>query len=268
MVYKNIRNLLIIVLVTVWTAVFLVPSPTLKIITCDVGQGDATLIQKNNTQILIDGGPGNRVMDCLGKYIPFWDREIELVILTHAEKDHYGGLIEVTKRYNVQHFGEYRKDSSSLDYQVLQNEVGSKGTNTVVLHKGTHLRIGLIYLDILHPNDGTISKNRNDDGVVTLLKYDNFKALFAADVEDKVSDSIAEVGLIKNVDYIKINHHGSKNGISEKLIQFANPKFAVISVGKENRYGHPDSEVIDLLNKYKINYFRTDILGDIVYEVK
>jgi competence protein ComEC len=265
MVYKNFRNILVLVLITVWLAVFNIDND-LHIIACDVGQGDAILIQKNTTQILIDGGPDKSVLDCLGKYMPFWDKQIELVILTHPQEDHYGGLIDVFKNYEILLFGEYDRQSGNLSYQVL----GNIPTNPITLTKGTKLRLGMIYLDILHPsgnNQITNSKlqmtNTNDTGIVILMKYARFKALFTADVENEVSDELSELPEIQNLNYIKVNHHGSKNGLSQKLLDAVDPDVAVISVGKKNSYGHPNEGIIKMLNAKNINIKRTDQEGDI-----
>jgi competence protein ComEC len=247
----------------------------LHIVACDVGQGDAILIQKNTTQILIDGGPNNSVLNCLGKYMPFWDRQIELVILTHPEADHYSGLIEVFKKYKVSYFGQNNTNSSSQGYGVLEKVVGGSGTQDLRLSKRVDLRVGMIYLDILHPsgkselqNSKFETKGTNDDGVVVLLKYAQFKALFTADVENEVSDELSILSEVEGLDYIKVNHHGSKNGLSEKLLQSTMPKTAVISVGKKNSYGHPHAEVIKILNERDIKILRTDLEGDVDYVVK
>ncbi len=259
MVYKNFRNILVLVLITVWLAVFNIDNK-LHIIACDVGQGDAILIQKNTTQILIDGGPDKSVLDCLGRHVPFFDKTIELVILTHPQEDHYGGLIDVFKNYEIGLFGEYNRESSNLSYQVLRNIP----TNPITLTKGTKLRLGMIYLDILHPLADTNNKNANDDGIVTLLKYKEFKAIFTADVENKVSDELSELTEIQNLNYLKVNHHGSKNGLSQKLLDATDPDVAVISVGKKNSYGHPHIEILQMLNTIKfVKILRTDQIGDV-----
>lgn len=252
---------------TIWISVFSVDNK-LHLIACDVGQGDAILIQKNTTQILIDGGPSNIVLDCLSNHMPFWDRSIELVILTHPQEDHYGGLINVFKNYKIQMFGEYSHNSSNKSYEVLRNLVGSMSIDTISLVDGTAIRLGKIYLDIVWPNILTSSNNVNDDGVVTLLKYGQFKALFTADVENEVSDEISKNINIENIDYLKVNHHGSKNGLSQKLLDKTNPIVAAISSKKGNSYGHPHMEILKMLSEKNIQVLRTDQLGDIDYVVK
>lgn len=277
---RRIIGLLTLITISIWISVFTIDDD-LHIIACDVGQGDAILIQKNTTQILIDGGPNNSVLNCLGKYMPFWDRQIELVILTHPEADHYSGLIEVFKKYKVSYFGQNNTNSSSQGYGVLEKVVGGSGTHGLRLSKGVDLRVGMIYLDILHPennNQETITNNQtrstNDNGVVVLLKYAQFKALFTADVENEVSDKLSILSEVEGLDYIKVNHHGSKNGLSEKLLQATMPKTAVISVGGKNSYGHPHKEILNLLEKYNVEVLRTDLpaqageIGDVDYVVK
>lgn len=262
MVYKYIRNILVLIAITVWIAVFSVDDK-LHIIACDVGQGDAILIQKNTTQILIDGGPDKSVLDCLGRHIPFWDRQIELVILTHPQLDHYGGLVDVFKNYKIGLFGEYNRESSNVSYQVLRKAL----VDRVTLTRGTKLRLGMIYLDIVYPLGDTNNKNVNNDGIVTLLNYGKFKALFTADVENEVSDQLSELPEIQNVNYLKVNHHGSKNGMSQRLLDAVDPEVAVISSGKKNSYGHPHKEILDMLMKQKVKILRTDQEGDVDYIV-
>ena len=263
MVYKSFRNIFVLITIAVWIAVFIIDD-NLHIIACDVGQGDAILIQKSNTQVLIDGGPNQKVLDCLGKYMPFWDRQIELVILTHPQEDHYGGLINVFKNYKVDKFGEYNRDSSNVSYQVLRNIP----TNRIKLTKGVKVRVGMIYLDMLWPSAQIQNINTNDNGIVTLLKYGQFKALFTADVENAVSDELSVYSEIQNINYLKVNHHGSKNGLSQKLLDAIDPDVAVISVGAKNSYGHPHQEILQMLKNKNIKILRTDEMGDIDYEVK
>jgi len=258
---KQIINVLVLITLLIWIAVFNIDN-SLHIVACDVGQGDAILIQKSTTQILIDGGPNNKVLDCLGKYMPFWDKQIELVILTHPQEDHYGGLIDVFKTYKVLKFGQYNDKYSSQGYQVLEKLVGGKGVEGITLHKGMVIRLGMIYLDILYPPDGTQDRNANNDAVVSLLRYGQFEAIFMADVENQASDGISENTKIQNIDYIKVNHHGSRNGLSKKLLDVLKPKVAVISVGK-NGYGHPDPTIIEMLKIVNVKTLRTDELGNI-----
>jgi len=258
--YKNFIFLLSLVAISVWIAVFSVDS-NLHIIACDVGQGDAILIQRRNTQILIDSGPNNKVLDCLGRHMPFWDKKIELAISTHIDKDHSGGFLEVYKSYDIENILTNDLDNpifSTQTAQLLRNAI----KNAIFPSDDLKLRVGVIHLDVLYPNSEYYSNNTNDYSIVNLLQYGQFKAVFTGDLELNISEDLFEKEKIGSVDYIKIAHHGSKNGTSSRLLEYLDPKIAVISVGK-NSYGHPSPEVLKILNDREINILRTDQMGDV-----
>lgn len=256
--------------IAVWLAVFTYPDAKLHIIACDVGQGDAILATYKNIQILTDGGPANdKVIGCLSKYMPFWDREIEVVILTHPQADHFGGLIEVFRRFKVKNFIGGQVDASSQEYQVLKSLVGGSGAKVIVPKTGMNIRYGLIYLDVVWPQEGIVSAELNDYSVVYVLRYGVFEALLTGDIGPKVTDEILATGLIKPVNYIKIPHHGSKNGVTYELLEASEPEVAVISAGKNNSYGHPHEETLKLLSEKGTSssdgrkVLRTDEMGDV-----
>ena len=262
-VWKYLLGFLFLASVSVWLAAFSSQDTNLHLIVCDVGQGDAILAVYGDTQILTDGGAGNSVLTCLEKYMPFWDREIELVILTHPQLDHYGGLIEVFSRYKVGTFLTNDFDAGTQGLEALKNAMGGAMTRVVKPAAGTRLRLGMIYLDILHPSNGAISKDPNDISIVTILRLGDFEALLTGDIGASVTKEIISRGRLKDVDYIKIPHHGSKNGLTPALLEESRPEIAVISVGKNNSYGHPHKEVLEMLATYGLKVFRTDRDGDV-----
>lgn len=271
---QKIIIFLSLISISIWISVFSVKD-SLQIIACNVGQGDAILIQRKTTQILIDGGPDNKVLDCLGKHIPFGDRKIEVVFLTHPDIDHYGGLIDVFKNYKIINYFNNGAVSSSLNYQVLEKLVGGSGASVASLVEGQVIRVGMIYLDILNPKlkvdlqSPNIQTNEdNNDSLVILLDYQDFEAIFTGDVEQIISDSLSTNPKIKNLEYIKVNHHGSRNGLTEKLLKAVNPDIAVISSGIKNRYGHPHAEIVKMLNDMGVKILRTDEDGDVVITSK
>lgn len=280
--WKYLTGFLALITVLVWLVILSIPEKKLTLVACDVGQGDAILVTHGTTQVLFDGGPNNRVLTCLSKYMPFWDRTIEVVVLSHPQRDHYTGLIEVVKRYNVDRFVTSGLDASSPDYQVLSSLVRGGGTEVVTSANGIGLGDSAIYLDIVHPSQeyiasknvvkeddrsvlGTFTSNDNpnDYSVVVHLKYKNFDALLTGDIGPKVIEEIIKTGDIGDVEYIKVPHHGSKNGMTNELLQASTPEFAVISVGK-NQWGHPHKEILDMLSSKNIQIFRTDESGDVV----
>jgi len=264
--WKYLLGFLFLASVSVWLAAFSSEDRNLHLIACDVGQGDAILAVYGDIQILTDGGPGNSVLTCLQKYMPIWDREIELVILTHPQLDHYGGLVEVFSRYQVGTFLTNDFNPSTQGLKALENAVGGSGARVVKPAAGTRLRLGMIYLDILHPPDGLNSTKINDYSIVTILSFADFEALLTGDIGPKVIEKLLAENLINPVDYIKIPHHGSRNGTTLGLLEASMPGLAVISVGKGNSYGHPHQEVLKMLDDLGIQVRRTDEVGDVEIE--
>ena len=268
---RLVAGILALICVLAALALFQTNEKQLSLIACDVGQGDAVLAVMGETQILIDGGPNNSVLDCLAKYLPFYDREIELIILTHNQTDHFRGLIEVFKRYQVDTFLVNEANLGGVEYQVLKNEVGGTGTKVIYPEEGMTIRLGMIYLDIINPlRENILGANSSEESVnansiVLNMRLNKFDALLTGDLSPKVAEELIRKGLVKDVEYIKIPHHGSKVGLTENLLLTSKPELAVISVGK-NTYGHPHEEIINLLNKYNIKTLRTDNEGDIKVE--
>lgn len=271
-ILRYVFGFLILATVVVWTAAFAYPDRNLHLVACDVGQGDAILASYGNVQILTDGGPDRRVLDCLSKHIPFWDREIELIVLTHPQKDHYEGLIDVFKRYKVDNFIANRLEASSPDYQVLKREVGGQGTRVTNPTGGTVVRFGLMHLDIFWPSknflDSELSSKRdpNDFSIQSILSLGDFDVLLTGDIGHNMADEVlAQFALSgsRRVEYIKIPHHGSKYGMTPDYLGVIEPKVAVISSGKNNRYGHPHEETLKILREKDIKILRTDEKGDI-----
>lgn len=291
----NYKKLLIIAFFLLVSSMVLyfynLPDNKLHIIACDVGQGDAILVTYKSFQILIDGGPNDKVIGCLSRHMAYWDKTIEVVISTHPESDHYRGLISVVKNYKVLNFLVNPVDNpSSQNYEVLTNTVGGYAVNVVNPTAGMVIRYGLISLDIVHPSkeflktnlyekdsnkipvgDNLQTKkigyyqsilNPNDFSIVSLLSFNKFEALFTGDAPEEISDEVLFRLKDKSIDYIKIPHHGSKNALTWELIPNLNPKVAVISVGK-NSYGHPNTEIIDLLKKYNVSIYQTIEMGDV-----
>lgn len=265
-IWNYIFGILFLATIGTWLAVFATGDEELHLIACDVGQGDAILILLGSSQILVDGGPNNKVLSCLSKYMPFYDRQIELVVLTHPDADHSTGLVEVFRRYRVAAVLENNMEPKTEVHKELTAEIKNEGATIVNPKVGMVLRVGLIDLGILHPADDFQDTKTNNYSIVIHLKYKDFDALLTGDIENKVSDLVAErlaLSGSRSVEYLKIPHHGSKNGLSEKLLDVVMPRIAVISAGKNNRYGHPHQEIIDMLNKFNLQILRTDQAGDI-----
>lgn len=281
--WKYTFSVLLLILAAVMLAVLQYPDRNLHIIACNVGQGDAILATYGSTQILTDGGPDKSVLDCLGKYMPFWDRKIELVISTHSDLDHITGLVSVLTAYKVDKILINPIDPGTSTYQVLVSEVGGRGIDVINPSAGMKLGIGLIYLDVVSPLENLASQNTklrvigteedklsrfsvfdeaNLYSIAYILSFKSFEAFMAGDIPSEVSDKLAAGWEEDSVDYIKIPHHGSTNGLTQNLLEKIMPKIGIISVGR-NSWGHPKQEILDLLSKYNTGVYRTDQAGNI-----
>jgi competence protein ComEC len=277
--WKYIFLTLFLFLSVVIIAAFQTPDKNLHIIACNVGQGDAILVTYGTTQILTDGGPDTSILNCLGKYMPFWDRNIELVILTHPDADHSTGIVSVLKNYNVGEILINPADPGTEVYRALEKEVGSQDIPAIYPVEGMKLRVGLIYLDILEPTAELLNKltvensssklakykisgETNLYSIVYKLSFKNFTGLFPGDIPPEVGDQLAVQQASSHVEYIKVPHHGSTNGLTENLLKAVMPNLAVISVGK-NSWGFPKQVILEMLSKYNVKVLRTDQLGDI-----
>jgi competence protein ComEC len=241
----------------------------LKVIFLDVGQGDAILIEQGSKQVLIDGGPSGQVLlDKLGKYVPFWDRNIELVMATHPDADHITGLIDVLKNYSVGAIIETSAQSDSQTFKKLEELIKSKNIKSVAAERGEKIKLDeAAQVDILSPGPETpISiQDTNSSSIVAQLSYGNNKFLFTGDLPSEQETELLKQKLDLSTQVLKVSHHGSKYATSQEFLDAVKPIDAVISVGKNNRYGHPNQEVLDRLKNKNINIWRTDESGDIAY---
>jgi len=259
---------LLLILILLWGAVFSLPDKQLHLVFCDVGQGDAILISYSQVQILIDGGPDNKILSCLSKNMPFWDRKIEIVVLTHPEEDHFGGLIDVFKRYNVRYFVANSLVNDRASFWQFYRLALAEKASFYSPKAGDKIRIGALEFLVLWPEkDFLKTDNFNDSSVVLKLVYGDFEALFTGDISEKVEkllDLPARLAAKRagGVEILKVAHHGSKFSTSEEFLRKIKPKLAIISVGK-NRFGHPTPEVLERLNQAGVKVLRTDQEGNI-----
>lgn len=273
MIYGSILFLLALSLILGSIISYSQKRQDLQVVFLDVGQGDSILISQGSYQVLVDGGrDGKLLLNKLGKYIPFWDRKIEAVVETHPDQDHIAGLIDVLKSYDVSMIVKTDYPSDSQTFKALGEESSKEKAQDIEARMGTEIKFpeGAV-LKIIYPFSevGNMGKNQsNESSVIAKLEYGENRFLLTGDLpkeeEKKIIDSGADIGSV----VIKISHHGSKYSNSSEFLEKVNPKEAVISVGKDNAYGHPNQEVINLLAEKNILILRTDERGDIVYECK
>ncbi len=258
--------LILVVLVSVFA--FSTPDGKLHVCFLDVGQGDAILIQKDGRQVLIDGGPSPQaLMTSLGSELPFWDRTIDLVVLTHPDADHMTGLLEVLNRYDVETVLYPGVNHSSALYSGFLELLSEKDIHVIKAEAGQRISFSNdIYLDVLNPLAGIRYSNIDNNSVVLRLESGNLSFLFTGDIMNEGEYGLIAHRAIVNSDVLKIAHHGSSSSTTNELLNLVNPEIAVISVGSDNRYGHPTQEVIERLeSRVSTGIYRTDIHGTIEF---
>ncbi|MBI2590940.1 MAG: MBL fold metallo-hydrolase [Candidatus Blackburnbacteria bacterium] len=274
------------------------PDNNLHMVFCDVGQGDGILIYQKDKQAVVDGGPNDAILSCMSRYLPFWDRKVEVVILTNPDTDHYTGLVSILKNYKVENYVAPQLSKDDASFAALQQVVQTQEKKGMLVHygyagqkvelasKGSTFRgwemeevwptreffveevlagtakegVGMTGSgEVLAASTGT---ETNELSLVYLLKFGNFKALLTGDLQPPATDELAALlSFLRPISVLKVPHHGSKNGLTENLLKAVSPQLAVISVGRNNRFGHPSPETLNLLKG--VQTLRTDREGDI-----
>jgi competence protein ComEC len=237
-------------------------SPELKVIYFDVGQGDSIFIETSSKhQILIDGGPSkSSLLEKLSYSMPFWDKSIDLIILTHVEKDHVTGLFDVLDNYVVENILWSGVEKETKINDTWEKLIKKEGANIYISDEVDKIILGETTLDIINFDRNKFLKDINDTSVLCKLYFKESTFLFTGDISIKVEKEIINDNI--SADILKIPHHGSKYSSSKDFIEKVNPLVAVIQVGK-NSYGHPTNEVLTLLSNFGIRTLRNDINGDI-----
>lgn len=236
-----------------------------------VGQGDAILIETpGGNEILVDGGPNDTVLAKLGRALPFWDRSIDLVLLTHPHADHVSGLVEVLKRYRVGAVIESGANYGTPEYKEWHALIREKNIPVMTPIPGERVLLGgSAVLDILAPfkdfTDLSLA-NVHDANIASKFSYGATSFLLMGDGEENEEYQMLTTypARVLDADVLKVGHHGSKTSSSEVFLRAVTPTMSVIEVGKGNRYGHPHQEILDRLAAAGTKIFRTDTDGDVV----
>jgi competence protein ComEC len=233
----------------------------------DVGQGDAILIRTPSHQsVLIDGGPSpSRLNVELGKRLPFWDHKIDLVISTQPHSDHVSGLVDMVRRYDIQSIVGCSAEYDSSTYNEWRSLIEDDGIEYSSACAGQRIILDKdVHLDIINPQRQTVAGTSSDvdnNGVVLRLIHDQISFLFTADIRHETERLLIDLGYLLKSDVLKVAHHGSNTSSTTEFITAVNPSLAVISVGEDNRFSHPDDGVLSRLEGIKV--MRTDKHGTV-----
>jgi len=270
--YILILSLLIFGFVVLYLTYIHSNSQYLKVVFLDVGQGDAIYIEaQNGKQVLIDGGPDAKLLSSLAKVMPFADRSIDMILATHPDMDHIGGFPLLLDNYKVTSIIENGTISTSEVSDNLEQKIEKKKINKIIARRGMHIILDEkknIYMDILFPDRDITNFESNDASIVGKLVYGENSFLFTGDAS-LYTENLIEWNESENTlksDVLKLGHHGSRTSSSLLWLEKVDPSVAIISVNKNNKYGHPHQELLDRLSTLHIPFLSTADKGNIIFK--
>ena len=236
---------------------------TLKVSYIDVGQADSILIQQGTSSMLIDAG-NNEDSSTVKNYISKQGiTKLDYIIVTHPHEDHIGGMDYIINSFKIGKIYMPKATSNTKSFRDVVSAIKAKGMKVTVPTVGETFKIGKATATILAPNSSGYN-DLNNTSIVIRLAFGNNSFLFDGDAEDVSENEMLSKGLNVSADVLKVGHHGSNSSTTEAFLDKVNPKYAIISVGKGNSYGHPHKSTMDRLKAKGIKVFRTDENGTII----
>jgi competence protein ComEC len=247
------------------------PSGHLEVAFFNVGQGDATFIESpTGTQVLIDGGRGDRaVLRELSRAMGYFDRTIDVVVATHPDSDHIGGLIDVLKRYRVKTILMTSNVNDTPAYEAFMRAVDREDAQVVIATRGTALDLGSgargsTTLAVLFPDRDVTNLESNTSSIVAKLSYGDADVLLTGDSPTSIEAYLVGLdGAALKSEVLKLGHHGSRTSSAPVFIETVAPQVGIISAGKDNEYGHPHREVVEIMKQYGVTTKNTASVGSI-----
>jgi len=254
----------------VWTSVYArLPDDNLRVYFLDVGQGDSILIDTpSHKRLLLDGGPNRQVLAELGKILPFADKRIDILVKSHPDKDHIGGLPEVVSRYKTSLFLEPGVRSDNVIDDELKKRIDEKKIPTILARRGMKINFGDgAKMLILFPNRDVSGWETNDASIVAKLSLGEKSFLLTGDSTKKAEFILLGLnqGILES-SVFKLGHHGSRTSTSPLYAEAISPEYAVVSAGKDNSYGHPHKEVLGIMEEIGAQVVSTAELGTVLFE--
>lgn len=240
-----------------------------KVVFCDVGNGDAAYIRtRDGLDILIDAGKSRDVLDCLGREMPWYDRNIELAMISHPHIDHYGGFEGVYDIYSVDVLVIPNASSSAKTYERIMEDA-ERLSNVIRTRAGETIRISQdVSMYVLWPPASYRNPDDpNANSYVVLFSDRQYDILFTGDAEPEVLSEVLKdpvFASLGDIEILKVPHHGSYNGLTDDFLAIIDPELSIISVGAENNYGHPSKRVLGMFHKRSEPYLTTAEEGSIV----
>lgn len=237
----------------------------------DVGQGDGLMIRTPGRQtIVVDGGYDNQIIYKLGQYLPFYERTIDLLVLSHPDADHLAGLVETLRRYDVKNILANNVEHKSATYAEWREEIYKSGINYLEAGVVKEIKIdNNLILSILYPVEiisGAV-KEVNATSIIFAIEYGDSSILLTGDTTKEVEKFLVSQNKLSQFDVLKVAHHGSDTSSDQSFLETIKPKLAIISSGRDNKYGHPHQAVLDRFIALGISYINTAVQGDIVVAI-
>ncbi|MEX0933198.1 MAG: ComEC/Rec2 family competence protein [Candidatus Paceibacterota bacterium] len=249
-----------------WSVLFFTRSEKqiLSVVMLDVGQGDAFFIESpGGTQVLIDGGRGRAALRELSKVMPFWDRSLDVVVATHPDADHIGGLVHVLERFDVSYILHTSIQKDTPVFRAYSEAVLEEDPVIVPSSRGTKITLDDSVVLTILSREVVAASDTNEASIILRLDYGGTSFLFTGDAPKETEQELLQFYSVLDVDVLKVGHHGSDTSTSTEFISATSPDFALISVGKENSYGHPDDDVLLRLEDAGVKILRSDERGTV-----
>jgi len=248
----------------------------IKITFLDIGQGDASFIEwPNGEQMLVDCSKDARILGALGRAMEYYDKRIDYLLVTHPDLDHYGGCTDVLKRFDVDNIIYTGLNKNDKTWNFFWKTAQEEGAKIYEIDSRQEMHISNTVLDFIYP-DHNLSVDRgipgvdketsdNNASIVFKLSYGENGVLFTGDMEEDLEEYLVDnYGDQIEAELLKVGHHGSNTSSGQGFLDLVDPEVSIISVGKDNQYGHPSRRVIKRLERENSDIWRTDLQGDII----
>lgn len=261
---------LLIIAGAIWAGVLSHHDPNFRVYFLNVGQGDSSYIEMpGGKDALIDGGPNDRVLTELGQIMPFYDKDLDLVIVTHNHADHLAGLIGVLQRYKVREIWISGATDKTKQYKEFTKLIEEKNIPVKRVREGMEKNFDQVKVRVVYPDEdwnGIQPKDQHEATVVTRWTYGKTAVLETGDLSAEQVDKLSYSDEILLANILKVPHHGSATGLNEGFLSKIRPSVAVITAGKNNVYGLPKKTILNLLKKDGVKVYRTDLGGRMSFE--
>lgn len=233
----------------------------------DIGQGDAILIELASGQnILIDGGPDNLLLARLGQYLPWWERQIDYLVISHFHADHMMGFLELLNKYKVKNILVSDHKPDDFLYKMWLEKVKENNINLSIVSAGEKFIVNKnVYWQVLSADSYHEDYNQNSVVIKMTINTDNF--LLMGDLPSEGEERLLEGDFDLQAKYLKVGHHGSKYSSSAEFLQVVSPEFCIIQSGQDNKFGHPHQETIGRLKDINCEIVDNQYLGTISFEI-